>query len=198
MIDVDINDDILVAGIDEAGRGSWAGPVVSAAVILNADIKLASLKDSKKLTSKKREETFGYLKTRALLGVGFASVKEIEELNILQATLLSMQRAVFSLPVQPQIIMVDGCVVPKKLQDRAMPIVKGDQFVPVISAASIVAKVVRDNHMALLNKKYPGYYWDKNSGYGVKAHFLALKTLGLTPSHRRSFKPIHNILYEEN
>ena len=94
--------------------------------------------------------------------------------------------------------MIDGPVVPEELENRATPIVKGDQLVPEISAASIVAKVVRDNHMALLNQKYPGYFWDRNSGYGVKAHFQALKTLGVSPSHRRSFKPIHKMLYEEN
>ena len=138
------------------------------------------------------------MKDKAYLGIGFASVSEIEKHNILKATFLSMRRAVASLPIIPGHIMIDGPVVPEELENRATPIVKGDQLVPEISAASIVAKVVRDNHMALLNQKYPGYFWDRNSGYGVKAHFQALKTLGVSPSHRRSFKPIHKMLYEEN
>ena len=188
----------LVAGIDEAGRGSWAGPVVSAAVVLGDSTELIGLKDSKKLTRRAREEIFNHLKRTAFLGVGFSSVKEIEKINILGATFLSMERAVSALSLNPNTIMIDGHLVPKGLQNRAIPIVKGDQFIPVISAASIVAKVVRDNHMSLLNIKYPGYSWDKNAGYGVKAHFLAMKNFGLTPSHRRSFKPIHNMLYEEN
>ncbi len=187
----------LMAGIDEAGRGSWAGPVVSAAVVLGDSTELSSLKDSKKLKRKVREEIFDHLKKTAFLGVGFSSVKEIENINILQATFLSMERALSALPLNPSTIMIDGHMVPKRLQNRAIPIVKGDQFIPAISAASIVAKVVRDNHMSLLNIKYPGYLWDKNAGYGVKAHFLAIKTIGLTPSHRRSFKPIHNMLYEK-
>ncbi len=188
----------IVAGIDEAGRGSWAGPVVSAAVVLGDSTELIGLKDSKKMTRRAREEVFNHLKRTAFLGVGFSSNKEIEKMNILQATFLSMERAVSALSLNPNTIMIDGHMVPKGLQNRAIPIVKGDQLVPVISAASIVAKVVRDNHMSLLNIKYPGYSWDKNAGYGVKAHFLAMKKLGLTPSHRRSFKPIHNILCEEN
>ena len=188
----------IVAGIDEAGRGSWAGPVVSAAVILGAFTELSSLKDSKQLTRRARERLFTKLKNEAFLGIGFASVKEIENLNILQATFLSMERAISSLSLNPDIILIDGHMAPKALHNRATPIVKGDQFVPVISAASVVAKVVRDNHMSLLDKKYPGYCWNKNAGYGVKSHFLALNSLGLTPSHRRSFKPIHNMLCEEN
>ena len=187
----------VVAGVDEAGRGSWAGPVVSAAVVLGSFTELRSLKDSKALTRGAREVIFNRIKKKILLGIGFASVKEIEDFNILGATFLSMQRAISSLPVKPDKILIDGNMVPKELQNRAIPIVKGDRFIPAISAASIVAKVVRDNHMSLLNKKYPGYSWDKNAGYGVKVHLSALKTLGLTPSHRRSFKPIHNMLCEK-
>ena len=187
-----------IAGVDEAGRGSWAGPVVSAAVILGSFNQVKSLRDSKKLSRKTREKIFVQLKNSAFLGVGFSSVEEIEKLNILEATFLSMQRAISSLSLVPDIIMIDGNMVPKALENRAVPVIKGDQIIPAISAASIVAKVVRDNHMCLLDKKYPGYYWDQNAGYGVKAHYSAIKSFGLTPSHRRSFKPIHNILCEEN
>ena len=194
----DIFTEKKIAGVDEVGRGSWAGPVVSAAVILGSFTDVNVLKDSKKLSRLHRENIFKKLKDKAYLGIGFASVSEIEKHNILKATFLSMRRAVASLPIIPGHIMIDGPVVPKELENRATPIVKGDQLVPEISAASIVAKVVRDNHMALLNQKYPGYFWDRNSGYGVKAHFQALKTLGVSPSHRRSFKPIHKMLYEEN
>ena len=188
----------IIAGVDEVGRGSWAGPVVSAAVILGTFTEVSHLKDSKKLSRKARNNLFNQLRKKAFLGIGFASVDEIERLNILKATFLSMQRAISSLTIKPDLIMIDGQQVPRELENRAIAIVKGDQLVSEISAASIVAKVVRDNHMALLNNKYPGYFWDRNVGYGVKAHFLALKSLGITPSHRRSFKPIHNMLYEEN
>ena len=194
----DIVIDKIIAGVDEVGRGSWAGPVVSAAVILGTFTEVRYLKDSKKLSRTTRRNLFNQLRKKAFIGIGFASVDEIERLNILKATFLSMQRAISSLTVKPETIMIDGPQVPKELENRAIAIVKGDQLVPEISAASIVAKVVRDDHMALLNKKYPGYLWDRNVGYGVKAHFLALKSLGITPSHRRSFKPIHNMLYEEN
>ena len=195
---LDIFTEKKIAGVDEVGRGSWAGPVVSAAVILGSFTDVNVLKDSKKLSRLHRENIFKKLKDKAYLGIGFASVSEIEKHNILKATFLSMRRAVASLPIIPGHIMIDGPVVPEELENRATPIVKGDQLVPEISAASIVAKVVRDNHMALLNQKYPGYFWDRNSGYGVKAHFQALKILGVSPSHRRSFKPIHKMLYEEN
>ena len=194
----DIVSDKIIAGVDEVGRGSWAGPVVSAAVILGTFTEVRHLKDSKKLSRTARNNLFNRLRKKAFLGIGFASVDEIERLNILKATFLSMQRAISSLTIEPDLIMIDGQQVPRELENRAIAIVKGDQLVSEISAASIVAKVVRDNHMALLNNKYPGYSWDRNVGYGVKAHFLALKSLGITPSHRRSFKPIHNMLYEEN
>ena len=194
----DIVSNNIIAGVDEVGRGSWAGPVVSAAVVLGSFTEVRYLKDSKKLSRTNRHNLFNQLRKKAFLGIGFASVDEIERLNILKATFLSMQRAISSLTIKPEIIMIDGPQVPKELKNRAIAIVKGDQLVPEISAASIVAKVVRDDHMALLNNKYPGYFWDRNVGYGVKAHFLALKSLGITPSHRRSFKPIHNMLYKEN
>ncbi len=194
----DIFSEKIIAGVDEVGRGSWAGPVVSAAVILGTFTEVSHLKDSKKLSRTARNNLFNRLRKKAFLGIGFASVNEIERLNILKATFLSMQRAISSLTIEPDLIMIDGQQVPRELENRAIAIVKGDQLVSEISAASIVAKVVRDNHMALLNNKYPGYSWDRNVGYGVKAHFLALKSLGITPSHRRSFKPIHNMLYEEN
>ena len=173
----DIFSEKIIAGVDEVGRGSWAGPVVSAAVILGTFTEVSRLKDSKKLSRTARNNLFNRLRKKAFLGIGFASVDEIERLNILKATFLSMQRAISSLTIKPDLIMIDGQQVPRELENRAIAIVKGDQLVSEISAASIVAKVVRDNHMALLNNKYPGYFWDRNVGYGVKAHFLALKSL---------------------
>ena len=188
----------IISGVDEAGRGSWAGPVVSAAVILKNYPNTKELKDSKILNKKDRNEIFNKLKKNSIIGVGFSSVKEIEKFNILQATFLSMRRAINSLTVTPDLLLVDGNRVPSKLTIEAYPIIKGDNFISEISAASIVAKVIRDAHMKILDKKYPGYGFTNNAGYGVKLHLDALKTLGVTPIHRQTFKPIHNILYEEN
>ena len=120
----------------------------------------------------------------------------MDKFNILGATLISMERAVSSLPVSPDQIFIDGKHVPKSLEKRATAIVRGDQFIPEISGASIIAKVVRDQHMVLLDRKYPGYHWNENAGYGVKKHHLALKMIGVSPIHRLSFRPIHNILCE--
>ena len=188
----------IISGVDEAGRGSWAGPVVSAAVILKNYPNAEELKDSKTLNKKDRNEIFDKLKNNSIIGVGFSSVKEIEKFNILQATFLSMKRAVNSLTTTPDLLLIDGNMVPPKLTIEAYPIIKGDKFISEISAASIVAKVIRDSHMKILDKKYPGYGFTKNAGYGVKLHLHALKTLGVTPIHRQTFKPIHNILYKEN
>ena len=146
------------------------------------------------MSLKKREKIFQELKKFSIIGVGFSSVEEITKYNILQATFLSMIRAVNSLSKKPELLLIDGNMVPPKIQIKAQPIIKGDKLVPEISAASIVAKVIRDHHMKILDKKYPGYNFKSNNGYGVKAHLHALKNLGLSPTHRRSFKPIHNIL----
>ena len=188
----------IISGFDEAGRGSWAGPVVSAAVILKNYPNPKELKDSKILNKRERIEIFNKLKKNSIIGVGFSSVQEIERFNILKATFLSMSRAINSLTITPDLLLIDGNRVPPKLTIEAYPIIKGDKFISEISAASIVAKVIRDTHMNILDKKYPGYGFTNNAGYGVKLHLDALKTLGVTPIHRQTFKPIHNILYEEN
>lgn len=188
----------IISGVDEAGRGSWAGPVVSAAVILKNYPNPKELKDSKILNKRERIEIFNKLKKNSIIGVGFSSVQEIERFNILKATFLSMSRAINSLTITPDLLFIDGNRVPPKLTIEAYPIIKGDKFISEISAASIVAKVIRDTHMKILDRKYPGYGFTNNAGYGVKLHLDALKTLGVTPIHRQTFKPIHNILYEEN
>ena len=188
----------IISGVDEAGRGAWAGPVVSAAVILKNYSNTEELNDSKILNKNERNEIFNKLKKKSIIGVGFSSVEEIEKFNILQATFLSMKRAINSLTKTPDLLLIDGNRVPPKLKIEAYPIIKGDKFISEISAASIVAKVIRDTHMKILDKKYPGYGFTNNAGYGVKLHLDALKTLGVTPIHRQTFKPIHNILYEEN
>ena len=188
----------IISGVDEAGRGSWAGPVVSAAVILKNYPNPKELKDSKILNKRERIEIFNKLKKNSIIGVGFSSVQEIERFNILKATYLSMSRAINSLTITPDLLFIDGNRVPPKLTIEAYPIIKGDKFISEISAASIVAKVIRDTHMKILDRKYPGYGFTNNAGYGVKLHLDALKTLGVTPIHRQTFKPIHNILYEEN
>ena len=156
------------------------------------------MKDSKILNKRERIEIFNKLKKNSIIGVGFSSVQEIERFNILKATFLSMKSAINSLTLTPDLLLIDGNRVPPKLTIEAYPIIKGDKFISEISAASIVAKVIRDTHMKILDKKYPGYGFTNNAGYGVKLHLDALKTLGVTPIHRQTFKPIHNILYEEN
>lgn len=187
-----------VCGVDEAGRGPWAGPVVAAAAILDpADIP-DGLNDSKKLTAKRRETLFGALTDGpALIGVGIASVEEIDALNILEATYLAMRRAVAALPEAPALALIDGNRAPRDLPCACQTVIKGDGRSLSIAAASIVAKVTRDRIMAKLAVAHPGYGWETNQGYGAKAHQEALLRLGVTPHHRRSFKPIHKILDEE-
>ena len=171
---------------------------MSAAVILKNYPDINHLKDSKILTSKKRKEIFEKLKKNSIIGVGFSSIVEIEKFNILQATFFSMRRAIDSLKEFPDLLLFDGNMVPPNMKIKSESIIKGDKLIPEISAASIVAKVVRDAHMKILDNKYPGFNFKNNAGYGVKSHLSALKTLGVTPTHRRTFKPIHNILCEEN
>lgn len=184
-----------VAGVDEVGRGPLAGPVTAAAVILNpADIP-KGLNDSKKLTAARREVLFDEIMVRATVCVAHASVAEIDDLNILRASHLAMERAVAGLSVLPEYLLIDGNLIPRGLTGRA--IVKGDAKSLSIAAASIVAKVTRDRLMCDLDVQFPGYGWAQNMGYPTKHHLAALLNLGITPWHRRSFKPVHNILYQE-
>ena len=184
---------LIIAGVDEVGRGSLAGPVVSAAVILKDGINLKLLKDSKKITSKKRADISEHIKSNSCYAIGIASVEEIFNLNILQATLLSMRRAIKSLSIRPGLTLIDGVFAPKGLK-KFKTIINGDEKVKVISAASIVAKVYRDKLMIKLSKKFSNYAWDKNFGYGTKAHLEGLKKFGVTTHHRKSFKPVYKIL----
>lgn len=194
----------FVVGIDEAGRGPWAGPVVAGAVMFknrNANPELAAmLDDSKKLSAKKREKIYDILfdeaeKGNVLLGIGEASVEEIDTLNILQATFLAMNRAFLKLNViDPDIVLVDGNQVPPTIKCPCKTVVKGDAKCCSISAASILAKVYRDRLMQKLAKEYPYYGFEKNAGYGTKLHIDGLKMYGVSPVHRRSYKPIKEIL----
>ena len=186
-----------VAGFDEAGRGPWAGPVVASAVILPRDAMpvslLTKLDDSKKVRKTARETLFAELRAVAEIGIGIASPAEIDEFNILQASMLAMQRAAKGLTIKPASALVDGNHAPD-IPYEVKTIVKGDSRSLSIAAASIVAKVTRDSIMADLSKKYPGYGWESNAGYGTKEHYNALLQLGATPEHRQSFTPIRNLL----
>ena len=187
----------LTAGVDEAGRGPLAGPVVAAAVILDPEKPIEGLADSKKLTAKKREALEPLIKERALAWcVAEASVEEIDEINILQATMLAMQRAVAGLKVQPEFVQGDGNRIPK-LPMMAEAIVKGDAKVAAISAASILAKTHRDAYMMEQAHRYPGYGFEKHMGYGTAEHIKAIETLGVLPIHRKTFKPISLYCQEE-
>ena len=185
--------ELITAGVDEVGRGCLAGPVVSAAVILKKGIDLNLLKDSKKITFNKREEISEHIKNNSYYAIGIASVEEILNLNILQASLLSMKRAVEKLAVRPGMTLIDGNFAPKGLKNYKT-IVNGDEKIKVISAASIVAKVYRDRFMIKLSKKFSNYAWERNFGYGTKAHLSGLKKFGITAHHRKGFKPVHKIL----
>jgi ribonuclease HII len=185
-----------VAGVDEAGRGPLAGPVVAAAVILDPACIPAGLDDSKVLSAKRRDVLCAALFEVAQVGVGIASVEEIDEINILRASHLAMCRAIEALPVSPAHVLIDGNLIPRGLLLSAEAIVKGDARSQSIAAASIVAKTRRDAIMVDLAQQHPGYGWERNAGYPSKSHKLALQNLGVTPHHRRSFKPVHNILYQ--
>lgn len=184
----------LDCGVDEAGRGPWAGPVVAAAVILPKNFMTDKINDSKKLSKKNRDLLYENITKNADFGLGFATVTEIDKLNILQASLLAMKRAVGNLNKVPVKALIDGNTIPPNLPCVSECIVKGDTKVVSIAAASIIAKVVRDRFMTKLAQLHPGYGWERNFGYGVKEHQEALKTLGVTSEHRRSFKPIHKML----
>ncbi len=184
---------LRVCGIDEAGRGPLAGPVVAAAAVIDMERCPVGLNDSKKLTHKARERLFAELADCADIGIGMASVEEIDEINILQATMLAMTRALAALKTPPAFALIDGNRVPK-LTCPARAIVKGDGRVLSIAAASIAAKVTRDRMMVEMAKKHPGYGFEKHMGYGTKIHLDALNRLGVTPHHRRSFAPIRHML----
>jgi len=185
--------ELITAGVDEVGRGCLAGPVVSAAVVLKKSINLNLLKDSKKISFNKRKEISEHIKKNSYYALGIASVEEILNLNILQASLLSMKRAILKLEIKPGLTLIDGNFAPKGLKNYKT-IINGDEKIKVISAASIIAKVYRDRFMIKLSKKFSNYAWDRNFGYGTKAHFEGLKKYGVTSHHRKGFKPIHKIL----
>ena len=183
----------LIAGIDEAGRGPWAGPVVSAAVILNEKNIPDGLNDSKKLSEKKRLSLYSSIYNFHFVGVGISSIEEIDSMNVLQATFLSMKRAVEDLNHQPEYILVDGNLDPG-LNFKTKCIIKGDSISISIAAASVIAKVTRDNLMLKLDKEFPNYNWKKNKGYGTAEHRNALELHGPCKYHRKSFSPINKML----
>ncbi len=184
----------LVAGVDEAGRGPLAGPVVAAAVILDDRQPIHGLADSKKLSAKRREALFDEIRAKALCcSIAQASVEEIDKLNILQATLLAMRRAVLGLRLPPKLVLVDGNRLPV-LEIRSEAIVKGDEKVPCISAASILAKVTRDRWCKQYHVEFPQYGFDQHKGYGTAEHLAALRQHGACPQHRKTFRPVREVL----
>ena len=185
----------IIAGIDEVGRGCLAGPVFSAAVILNKDIDTKYIRDSKKIPFRKRILLSEYIKKNSIYAIGSASVEEIEKINILNASLLSMKRALNKLKNKPSIAYIDGLFVPKNLKIKCKTFIRGDEKITSIAAASIIAKASRDLFMIKLSKKYPKYFWHKNFGYGTSDHIAGLKKYGITKYHRKKFKPVHNILF---
>ena len=184
----------IIAGVDEVGRGSLIGPVYAAAVILNKSIDKKLLKDSKSLKKSKRENLSKYIKKNSVWSIGKASVKEIEKINILNASLLAMKRAIKKLKKKPALVLIDGNKLPEIKNYNLKSIIKGDQKIPSISAASIIAKVTRDKMITNLGKKFIGYYWDQNYGYGTKQHLKAIKKLGITSHHRKTFSPINKYI----
>jgi ribonuclease HII len=184
----------ILAGVDEVGRGSLIGPVYAAAVILNKSINKKLLKDSKSLTKQKREELDKYIKKNSIWARGQASTKEIEKINILHASLLAMKRAILKLNKKPSLVLIDGNKLPDLKNYNLEYVIKGDQKIPSISAASIIAKVSRDRFITKLSKQFNNYEWDTNSGYGTKGHLKAIKKFGITKYHRKTFSPICDIL----
>ena len=183
-----------IAGVDEVGRGCLAGPVFAAAVILNNNINTKGIKDSKKISFKNRMLLSKYIKKNSTFAVAFASVEEIDKLNILNASLLSMKRALDKLKQKPSMIYIDGIFAPKNLKIKYKTFIKGDEKIISIAAASIVAKAARDQFMIKLGRNFPKYKWNKNFGYGTAEHLKSLKKYGITKHHRKKFKPIYNIL----
>ena len=184
----------LIAGVDEVVRGSLVGPGFASTVVFKKNIDKKKIKDSKKLSKNKRNLLEKYIKKNSIWTIGSASLKEIEKLNILNASLLAMERSIKKLKSKPSLIMIDGNKLPIMNGYKLKSIVKGDQKVPEISAASIIAKVSRDRLISKMSKKFVKYGWNKNSGYGTKQHLKAIKKFGVTKHHRKTFVPIHNIL----
>lgn len=196
----------LIAGVDEAGRGPWAGPVVAGAVIIRdrclGEDLLGGLDDSKKLTARRREFLYEKLyeaqeQGKLCIGIGQASAAEIDEFNILQATFMAMQRAVDALPLKPEKALLDGNRAPRSFSYPVRTVIKGDGRSYSIAAASIAAKVYRDRLMAELAQRYPGYGFEKNAGYGTAAHIAGLQKYGLIPEHRKSYKPVREYLLRQ-
>jgi len=186
----------IVCGVDEVGRGPLAGPVVAAAVILPAKPHprlLAELDDSKKLSAKKRDALYELVLTNSIFGLGRAEVEEIDRLNILKATFLAMKRAVEALKQSVDVALVDGNQVPPLPVGRVQCVVKGDSKSLSIAAASVIAKVTRDREMCELSQRFPGYGWERNAGYGTAEHMAAMRRIGLTPHHRKSFAPVGDL-----
>ena len=184
----------IVAGVDEVGRGSLIGPVYAAAVIFKKNIKDKEIIDSKKIKKTKREIISKYIKKNSIWAIGSASLKEIENFNILNASLLAMKRAIEKLKIKPNLILIDGNKSPKIKNCLVKTVIKGDQKIKEISAASIIAKVSRDKLMNKMSKKFKKYKWDLNAGYGTKDHIKAIKKYGITEFHRKTFKPVHKML----
>lgn len=184
----------IIAGVDEVGRGPLCGPVTAAAVILDPMNIPDGLNDSKKLTAKRREVLYDALMDCAEVSIAHASVEEIDQINILRASHLAMERAIAGLPRPPDHVLIDGNMIPRDLTISAQSVIKGDGKSLSIAAASIIAKVCRDRIMADLAQQYPGYGWEKNAGYPTPVHLKALFNLGVTPHHRRSFKPVYKML----
>ena len=180
----------IIAGVDEVGRGSLIGPVYAAAVILDECINKKLLKDSKVLTKDKREKLNKYIKENSIWAIGQASTKEIDKINILHASLLAMKRAILKLNKKPSLVLIDGNKLPDLKNYKLEYVIKGDQKIPSISAASIIAKVSRDKFITKLSKQFDNYGWDTNSGYGTKEHLKAIKNFGITKYHRKTFSPI--------
>ncbi|SDX27491.1 ribonuclease HII [Celeribacter indicus] len=188
---------LRIVGVDEVGRGPLAGPVVAAAVRLDPLRIPDGLNDSKVLSAKRREALYAEILAVADVSIAACSVEEIDGMNILRASLCAMERAVAGLSRPADYVLIDGNRLPAGLGQDAEAVVKGDARCLSISAASIVAKTWRDRLMVDLAQQHPGYGWEKNAGYGTKLHLEGLRNLGVTPHHRRSFKPVHNILYQE-
>ena len=187
---------LRIAGLDEVGRGPLAGPVVAAAAVLDPDNIPDGLNDSKKLSAKRRDALYDELMDCADISVAQASVEEIDEHNILRASHIAMVRALAGLKSPAEFVLIDGNMIPRGLNTPSATLVKGDAKSLSIAAASIVAKVWRDRLMVDLAQQHPGYGWERNAGYPTKEHKAGLKSHGVTPHHRRSFAPVHNILYQ--
>jgi len=187
----------IIAGVDEVGRGPLAGPVTAAAVVLDPARIPEGLDDSKKLSAARRLALRAAIIASAEVSIAHASTDEIEEMNILRASHLAMERAIAGLPRQPDLALIDGSMIPRGLTIPARAIIGGDALSVSISAASIVAKICRDHVMRDLAQHYPGYGWETNAGYPTAGHKRALRDLGVTPHHRRTFRPVHKILYQD-